>query len=385
TFAGCGQSQGDSAARRTATTPAIAPSDAAAQGGISLPPQATTGPTGQQGVAGNATDATCDSEKGGTVIPAVEIPAVTSAPVVVPEQELAGTRVPGFTVPGVKIPAQRVGAQCAVEEPAPAGCLGRVVIPATTITAVTIPAATIPGVSVPGASTPAVTAPAQSSSVERAAAQTVEQECRLKAEPGEYQGSVYRAAAYRPAIYRPALYRPALYRPRVCVAGGGCLDGVRVDGVRVDGVRVDGVRVDGRRLDGRKLPEVKSRCVEVLSGGGSTAYGLCADVLFAFDRATVRPGAARVLREVAASIRKRSGDGEIRVEGHTDAKGSDAYNDDLSARRAAAVRRWLIDEGGFEASRVRARGFGEAQPKADNGTGDGRRKNRRVVIGVTDR
>lgn len=70
------------------------------------------------------------------------------------------------------------------------------------------------------------------------------------------------------------------------------------------------------------------------------------------------------------------------VEGHTDATGSDAYNQALSERRAAAVKVQIVNTGMAEPE-VRALGLGETQPVASNDTPEGRSENRRVVIVVT--
>ncbi|HNN56987.1 MAG TPA: OmpA family protein, partial [Novosphingobium sp.] len=70
------------------------------------------------------------------------------------------------------------------------------------------------------------------------------------------------------------------------------------------------------------------------------------------------------------------------VQGHTDALGSDEYNQKLSERRALAVRGELVRAGLIPAE-VRAQGFGETRPVASNETDEGRAQNRRVVIVVT--
>ena len=67
--------------------------------------------------------------------------------------------------------------------------------------------------------------------------------------------------------------------------------------------------------------------------------------------------------------------------GHTDAVGSDSYNQKLSVRRSEAVKAYLVSKG-IEKNRVYTEGKGEKQPVADNKTGEGRAKNRRVEIEV---
>lgn len=381
-LAGCGGDERSEERERPAEVESTAGSpdsigsttDPASEAPISAPPEAP------------AADGPCGGRLG-VDIPAVEIPAVESEPVVVPDQELAGETVPGFTVPGVDIPAQRVPVQCAVEEPAPAGCLGRVTIPATQIPAVEIPAATIPGVSVAGESQPAETQPAVSGDPVVGEQVVSEQVCAQKVRAGEYRPSVYRASAYRASAYRASVYRPSVYRPSICI-DGDCIPGVTVPSVTAPGVTVRGVTVPGETLEGKTLPEIDSRCVRVLASSKRAAYSVCADVLFAFNRADIRPRAAAALRQVARSIAQRFPRASIRVEGHTDARGDAAYNQRLSLRRAEAVRRWLVDGANVAAGRVAVRGFGETSPVAPNSRPDGsddprgRRRNRRVVIGV---
>ena len=114
---------------------------------------------------------------------------------------------------------------------------------------------------------------------------------------------------------------------------------------------------------------------------------LAADVLFEFDKATLLPKAEDTLKKAAEFIRQRA-KGEIRIEGHTDAKGDDAYNHRLSERRADSVRQWF-GRNGLRGLRVTSRGFGETRPivpntKADGADDpDGRQKNRRVEIVIS--
>jgi outer membrane protein OmpA-like peptidoglycan-associated protein len=70
---------------------------------------------------------------------------------------------------------------------------------------------------------------------------------------------------------------------------------------------------------------------------------------------------------------------KLRVEGHTDNQGGAAANQALSEKRAQAVVSWLTSHG-VTAIRLKAQGFGQTKPVADNGTEEGRAKNRRVEL-----
>ena len=131
--------------------------------------------------------------------------------------------------------------------------------------------------------------------------------------------------------------------------------------------------------------------LSVREEGGGLRFTLGADVLFDFDRYDLRPEAGPILRKLVEQVEAQVPRARWQVEGHTDAKGSDAYNDRLSNRRAASVRRWLTREGGVPATDIATIGFGERRPVAPNehpdGSDDpeGRQKNRRVEILVTPR
>lgn len=105
---------------------------------------------------------------------------------------------------------------------------------------------------------------------------------------------------------------------------------------------------------------------------------LPADVLFDFDKATIRPDAAQALARLATVIRGFPS-ARVMLEGHTDAKGNDAYNQSLSLRRAEAVKAWLSGKESIDASKLQTQGFGKSKPVASNDTDEGRQKNRRVV------
>lgn len=107
---------------------------------------------------------------------------------------------------------------------------------------------------------------------------------------------------------------------------------------------------------------------------------LAADALFDFDKATLKPEGKAKLDELAAQANALKLEVILAV-GHTDRIGSEAYNQRLSERRAAAVKNYLVSQG-VDANRVYTEGKGEKQPVADNKTDEGRAKNRRVEIEV---
>jgi outer membrane protein OmpA-like peptidoglycan-associated protein len=109
-----------------------------------------------------------------------------------------------------------------------------------------------------------------------------------------------------------------------------------------------------------------------------TVITLSGSVLFASNQALLLPSAQSRLDEVAAALREAP-DRTILVEGHTDARGTDAYNFALSQQRADAVRNYLVARG-VEPERIRSAGMGKSFPVADNATADGRANNRRVEI-----
>jgi OOP family OmpA-OmpF porin len=103
-------------------------------------------------------------------------------------------------------------------------------------------------------------------------------------------------------------------------------------------------------------------------------------VNFDFDKSEIRPDAAVILDEAASLLNEEPG---VRVEvgGHTDATGTDEYNQGLSERRARSVVDYLVGKG-VSAGRLDSAGYGESKPVADNATRDGRAQNRRVELNV---
>ncbi len=111
------------------------------------------------------------------------------------------------------------------------------------------------------------------------------------------------------------------------------------------------------------------------------------DVLFDFDKATIRKKAEPTLKNVIEVIQKYSAK-NVLIEGHTDSKGSNAYNLKLSKKRASSVKNWLVINSTISQDMIQAKGWGETRPIARNRNKDGsdkpqgREKNRRVEITV---
>jgi outer membrane protein OmpA-like peptidoglycan-associated protein len=102
-------------------------------------------------------------------------------------------------------------------------------------------------------------------------------------------------------------------------------------------------------------------------------------VLFASGQSNLLPIAQEKLGQVAEALKQQASDQMIQVEGYTDSVGADRANEELSLRRAQAVRDYLVTRG-VPADQVRAVGRGEANPIAENTTPEGRANNRRVEI-----
>ena len=104
------------------------------------------------------------------------------------------------------------------------------------------------------------------------------------------------------------------------------------------------------------------------------------DVLFAFNQSDLTPSAQNQLTALMPKL--QSADVvSIKVVGHTDSVGSDAYNQMLSERRATSVAAYLMNQG-LDPNKLTSEGKGKSQPIADNATEEGRAKNRRVELHI---
>lgn len=124
-----------------------------------------------------------------------------------------------------------------------------------------------------------------------------------------------------------------------------------------------------------------------IAGGGRDLYDRLAKegrvatqgILFATASDRIRPESTPTLEEIARMLQDHP-DLNLAIEGHTDSDGDDAYNQELSERRAAAVKAFLLETYGIADSRLQTAGFGETRPVADNGTPEGKQQNRRVEL-----
>ena len=106
-------------------------------------------------------------------------------------------------------------------------------------------------------------------------------------------------------------------------------------------------------------------------------------IQFETASAEIRPESFGVLDEVAQVMNENPDITKVRIEGHTDSRGGRAYNQKLSQRRAASVRRYLIDKG-VSGDRLVAKGYGLSKPIADNSTEEGMYENRRVEFTILE-
>jgi outer membrane protein OmpA-like peptidoglycan-associated protein len=137
---------------------------------------------------------------------------------------------------------------------------------------------------------------------------------------------------------------------------------------------------DGVTDDKDKCPTVYAKTADgcPLAAAPAPKKLVLQGVNFDNDKATLLPEAEATLNEAAASL-KEWGTVKVEVAGHTDSVASNAYNQELSQRRANAVRNYLISKG-IDANRLTAKGYGETMPIADNETEKGRYMNRRVEL-----
>ncbi|PTS92617.1 hypothetical protein DBR11_26615 [Pedobacter sp. HMWF019] len=135
----------------------------------------------------------------------------------------------------------------------------------------------------------------------------------------------------------------------------------------------------GKRMD-KQAAEIQNAIpsAEVIREGEGIIVKFDSGILFDFDSANLKDPAKENIKTLAASLNQYPGT-DIKVIGHTDNKGTEAYNMSLSERRAAAVKAYAVAQG-VPSSRLITIGKGFSEPIADNSTDAGRAANRRVEI-----
>ncbi len=137
----------------------------------------------------------------------------------------------------------------------------------------------------------------------------------------------------------------------------------------------------GRYMDKQaEKIDKKVEGAEVARVGEGILVTFDSGLLFDFDSYKLKPATQKNLRELATTL-KEYDETRVLIEGHTDSKGSDEYNYELSHQRAEAVASYLRGQG-LANQRLVIKGYGEAQPIRPNTTGQGREQNRRVEIAI---
>jgi outer membrane protein OmpA-like peptidoglycan-associated protein len=176
----------------------------------------------------------------------------------------------------------------------------------------------------------------------------------------------------------------------VGAAGGAAVGGVigRASGNTalgaIIGATVGGVTgaVIGRKMD-KQAKEIENEVpgAKVERVGEGIVVDFEEKILFGYDRADLSASSEASLEKLV-TILKEYPDTNIEVQGHTDSKGSDNYNQRLSERRANSVSGYLRNKG-VSPSRLTTKGYGETAPVASNDSDDGRSQNRRVTFLIT--
>ena len=139
----------------------------------------------------------------------------------------------------------------------------------------------------------------------------------------------------------------------------------------------------GSRMDkqAKKIEqEIPGAEVERVGEGINVTFDENSGVYFATEKSNISGESEQTLQKLA-SILKEYPDTNILIEGHTDDRGAESYNLTLSKNRAQAVTNYLVSNG-ISQNRLTTNWYGEAQPKYDNSTAEGRAKNRRVELAI---
>ncbi len=142
--------------------------------------------------------------------------------------------------------------------------------------------------------------------------------------------------------------------------------------------------------DGDGVSDPMDKCPATATGSTVNAYGCLPDekanveleVLFASGNATIPPASQLAIQDLGNFMRNHT-ETKVEIQGHTDNTGNKTRNKALSQERANAVRTYLVEKMGVEASRVTAYGYGDEKPVVNNGSTEGRHKNRRVMAVIS--
>jgi OOP family OmpA-OmpF porin len=148
-------------------------------------------------------------------------------------------------------------------------------------------------------------------------------------------------------------------------------------------VDASGCALDSDR-DG--VADYSDKCRNTPAGAKVDSEGCAREIIlenvrFELNKGDLTADSKEILDKVAASLIERKDIQNIQVIGHTDSLGSSAYNQSLSEKRAKTVAGYMIYKG-VDETRISSTGMGESQPIADNGTKEGRARNRRVELQV---
>ena len=140
--------------------------------------------------------------------------------------------------------------------------------------------------------------------------------------------------------------------------------------------------VIGRQMD-KQAEEIKKTVpdAKVERVGEGIVVEFSSNVLFGFDKSNLSDEAKTNLNKLVTVLNSYA-DTDIEIQGHTDSKGSESYNQSLSEQRAGAVSGYLSGRG-IVYNRIKIKGFGESLPKYSNNTADGQAQNHRVEFLIT--
>jgi outer membrane protein OmpA-like peptidoglycan-associated protein len=133
----------------------------------------------------------------------------------------------------------------------------------------------------------------------------------------------------------------------------------------------------------KRFSELNSSVIQVRQDARGTIISM-SDILFDVNKATLTESLKTNLAKIAGILTIYK-DLKVIVEGHTDNVGSAEYNQKLSEKRAENVMNFLVDPGEIKAERMTSTGYGFTKPVAENETKEGRQKNRRVDLIVSDK